>query len=223
MLPRRTWARPQPETPLAGHDRALLTLTVAGVALYVGTWFLLGLVAPAPYDPLQDAISELFDLGAPAWQRWALTVVLGTTGFALLPIGFVLDRLLPGHGRSGVWLTTVAGLGTLLVAFFPCTAGCPGVGTTTTDTMHVLTAGGGYVGLVTAPLAWAWRLRDTPQRRLAVLGLVLGGIATIGFVTRNVIGIDAYGGLQQRVFNTAADAWFVIAALRVRATPDRRG
>lgn len=188
-------------------------LTVVGVGLYVVTWFVLGLLAPSGYDPLQDAISELFAIGAPPLQRWTLTSVLAITGIALLPVGFVLDRVLPGHGRLGVWLTTIAGVGTVLAAVFPCSAGCPGFGTTTTDTLHVLAAGGGYVGLVTAPLAWAWRLRDTPARGLALAGLLLGGLATLGFVTRNVLGIDASGGLQQRVFNTAADAWFVLAAL----------
>ena len=44
--------------------RPLLIAGIAGVTLYVGTWFVLGLLAPG-YDPLRQAISELFDLGAP--------------------------------------------------------------------------------------------------------------------------------------------------------------
>lgn len=198
---------------LTRHAATLLRLTVVGVALYVATWFVLGLLAPA-YDPLQDAISQLFDLGAPPLQRWTLTWVLVVTGVALLPVGFVLDRVLPGEGRLGAWLTTVAGIGTVLVAFFPCTAGCPGFGSSATDSLHVITAGGGYLGLVTAPLAWAWRLRGTEEARLAVAGLVLGTLATLGFVVRNAFGLDSFGGLQQRVFNTAADVWFVLAAVR---------
>lgn len=195
------------------HARALLWLTIVGVGVYVATWLVLGAVAPS-YDPLRDAISELFAIGAPVAQRWTLTAVLVLTGIALLPVGFVLDRVLPGTGRSGAWLTTVAGVGTVLVGLFPCTAGCPGFGTTLTDSLHVVTAGGGYIGLVTAPLAWARRLRTTDERRLATAGLVLGLIATVGFVVRNVTGLDALGGLQQRVFNTAADLWFVVAAWR---------
>lgn len=194
-------------------DRVLMLLTVVGVLAYVATWAVLGVAADG-YDPLRQAISELFDLGAPAWQRNTLAGVLLVTGIALLPVGPVFDRLMPGRGRLGPLLAVVAGLGTLSVAFFPCTAGCPGAGTTFTDTMHVVLAGGGYIGLVTAPLAFAWRLRDTAWRDLALAGLVLGGVATVGFVVRNA-GVDVLPGLQQRVFNTIADAWYVVAAVVV--------
>lgn len=214
---------PRTTTPL---QRALLWCTVAGVLAYVATWFTLGLLADG-YDPLRQAISELFDLGAPAWQRRTLAGVLLVTGVALLPVGPVLDRVLPGSGRLGPVLAVVAGVGTTAVAFFPCTAGCPGVGSSFTDTMHVVLAGGGYLGLVLAPLAFAWRLRDTAWRDLAVAGLVLGGLATVGFLVRN-LGVDVLGGLQQRVFNTLADAWYVVVAVAVlrrtqassRSTPD---
>lgn len=209
-------------------DRALLVFAVIGVVAYVATWAVLGAVREG-YDPLHQAISQLFELGAPAWQQRTLAGVLLVTGVALLPVGPVLDRTLPGTGRLGPALAVLAGAGTAAVAFFPCTAGCPGFGTTTTDTMHVLLAGGGYIGLVTAPVAFAWRLRDTAWRDLALAGLVLGGVATVGFLTRN-LGLEVYGGLQQRIFNTLADAWYVVAAVVVlrrrqvvasRSTPER--
>ena len=214
-------------TTTTPRQRLLLVLTVVGVLAYVATWFVLGLVADG-YDPLRQAISELFDLAAPAWQRRTLAGVLLVTGVALLPVGPVLDRVLPGAGRLGPALAVLAGVGTTLVAFFPCTDGCPGVGASFTDTMHTVLAGGGYIGLVTAPVAFWWRLRDTPYRDVAIAGLVLGGTATLGFVVRN-LGVDVYGGLQQRVFNTLADAWYVVAAVAVlrrtqrasRSTPER--
>ncbi len=209
-------------TTTTPRQRLLLWLTVVGVLAYVATWFVLGVVADG-YDPLRQAISELFDLGAPAWQRRTLAGVLLVTGVTLLPVGPVLDRVLPGSGRLGPVLAVAAGVGTTAVAFFPCTDGCPGVGTTFTDTMHVVLAGGGYVGLVLAPLAFAWRLRDTAWRDLAVAGLVLGGLATVGFLVRN-LGVDTLGGLQQRAFNTLADAWYVLVALAVlwRTQPSSR-
>lgn len=209
-------------------DRVLMLLTIVGVLTYVVTWAVLGVAAP-DYDPLRQAISELFDLGAPDWQRFTLAGVLLVTGVALLPVGPVFDRLMPGRGRLGPFLAVLAGLGTMSVAFFPCTAGCPGAGTTFTDTMHTILAGGGYVGLILAPLAFARRLWDTSWRDLAVAGLVLGGAATLGFVVRHLVDVPL-GGLQQRIFNTLADAWYVLAAaivLRrgqaasVDSTPDR--
>ena len=215
-------SRPGPPTTTTPRQRLLLVLTVVGIAAYVAAWAVLGVVDDG-YDPLRQAISELFDLGAPAWQRRTLSGVLLVTGVALLPLGPVLDRVLPGEGRLGPLLTVVAGVGTAAIAFFPCTEGCPGVGTSLTDTVHTVLAGGGYVGLLTAPLAFAWRLRATAWRDLAVAGLVLGGTATLGFVVRN-LGVDAVGGLQQRVFNTLADAWYVLVALAVlrRTQPSSR-
>ena len=52
-------------TTTTPRQRLLLVLTVVGVLAYVATWFVLGLVADG-YDPLRQAISELFDLAAPA-------------------------------------------------------------------------------------------------------------------------------------------------------------
>lgn len=210
-------------------ERVLMVLTIVGVLVYVATWAVLGALADG-HDPLQQAISELFDLGVPAWQRRVLAGVLLVTGTALVLVAPVLDRLLPGTGRLGPALTVLAGVGTMAVAFFPCTAGCPGSGTTVTDTMHTVLAGGGYVGLVSAPLAFAWRLRVTAWRDLAVAGMVLGGLAAVGFLVRNLAGIEVHAGLQQRVFNTLADAWYVLAAVAVlrrgqaasaRSTPER--
>ena len=60
--------RPDPPTTTTPRQRLLLVLTVVGVVAYVATWAVLGIVAEG-YDPLRDAISELFDLGAPVWQR----------------------------------------------------------------------------------------------------------------------------------------------------------
>lgn len=214
------------------RDAGFLVATIIGIVAYVATWATLGAVADG-YDPLRQAISELFDLAAPTGQRVTLQVVLVVTGVALLPVGPVLDRVLPGEGRLGPVLAVVAGVGTVAVAFFPCTDGCPGAGTTLTDTMHTVLAGIGYVGLITAPLAFAWRLRTTAWRDLALAGLVLGGVATVGFLVRN-LGVDVLGGLQQRIFNTLADAWYVVAAVvvlrrrqvagtddDVRSTPER--
>lgn len=219
--------RPGPRPTTTPAQRALLVLVVVGVTVYVATWALLGILAEG-YDPWRQAISELFAIGAPQWQRRLLGGVLVATGIALLPVGPVLDRVLPGRGRLGPLLTVVAGVGTVLAAVYPCSPGCPGYGVTTTDTMHTIVAGGGYLGLVLAPLAFAWRLRDTTWRDLALAGVVLGGLATAGFVVRS-LGVDVLGGLQQRVFNTLADAWFVLVALAVlrrtqppsRSTPDR--
>ncbi len=187
-----------------------------GVTGYVGTWFVLGLIRDG-YDPMQQAISELFDLGAPTGHRIALSAALFITGVLLVPFAAMLDRRLPGEGSFGALLLGWSGVTTAAVVLWPCTAGCPGMTTTFTDTMHVLVAGSGYVGLVTAPIAFGFRMRGHAPT-LARWSIALGVIALLGFIVRNA-GVDTYGGLQQRIFNTVADVWIaVIAAAVLRRT-----
>ncbi len=179
---------------------------------YVTTWFVLGIVRDG-YDPLQQAISELFDLGAPTGQRVALSLALLVTGVLLVPFAAMLHRRVPGTSVVGPLLLAWSGVTTAAVIFWPCTAGCPGMGTTFTDTMHVLVAGSGYIGLVTAPIAFSRRLWHTDPA-LARWSLALGVLALVGFIVRNA-GVDTYGGLQQRVFNTTADVWIAVIAVAV--------
>jgi hypothetical membrane protein len=163
------------------------------------------------YDPLRQAISELFSIGAPALPRALVSSGLVVSGFALLGFAAALQRGLPGTGIAGPALAAISGVMTLLVVAVPCTHGCPGAGTTTNDTFHVLAAGAGYLALVLAPLLVAVRVRaDAPS--LAHWSLLLGGVALLGLAVRN-LGPDVVGGLQQRTFNTVADAWYVLAAV----------
>lgn len=200
----------QQDVPTTGpdaRDRGLAVAGILGVAGYVGTWFVLGIVRSG-YVPTQQAISELFDLGAPMSHRIALSVALAVTGALLVPFGLMLDRQLPGRGRGGPLLLAFSGAMTAAVVPFPCTSGCPGMGTTFTDTMHVVTAGSGYVALVTAPIAVGLRLRGE-DRVASRVSVTMGTIALVGFIARNA-GFENFGGLQQRVFNTTADLWIAV-------------
>jgi hypothetical protein len=186
---------------------------VLGVVAYVGAWAAGGVVWDG-YDPMRQAISELFAIGAPTATRLPLSVGLVASGLGLVAFGWAMDVALPGRGRLGPALAVVSGVMTVAVVAFPCTAGCPGVGATTTDTLHVVTAGTGYVALMAAPMAVAHRVRHALPR-LATAGWVLGGGALLLFVSRTVGLTPGLPGLQQRVFNTAADAWYVLAAVAV--------
>jgi hypothetical membrane protein len=193
-------------------DRAIALVGILGVVAYVATWFIVG-ITRSGYVPTQQAISELFEFGAPTGGRVALSLALAVTGMLLIPFGFMLHRQLPGASRLGPWLIAYSGIMTAAVVAFPCTAGCPGYGSSFTDSMHVLTAGSGYVALVTAPIAVGWRLRphDPVAARWSIL---LGTLALVGFVVRNA-GVDDLGGLQQRVFNTTADLWVALIGVWV--------
>ncbi len=178
------------------------------------------------YDPLRQAISETFALGAPPVPATLVRASLVVSGVALVAFAWALDRGLPGQGRTGPVLCAVAGVLTLAVAAVPCTDGCPGAGTTLLDTLHVGIAGTGYLALIATPLVVAGRIRGHAPR-LARWSVALGGLALAGFLT-HTLGVGLVPGLSQRVFNTVADLWFVLAAVwllrrygPVRARPPR--
>lgn len=191
----------------------------AGVAAYVTSWILAGLWTPG-YDARRQAISELFAIGAPAGPRILMTAALLATGALLVAFGPALDRLLPGTGRGAPIATMVSGVATMLVPAFPCTAGCPGFGTTITDSLHLVAAATGYLTLIATPLLVARRVRDHDPR-LARISLVLGTIAAIGFVVGATAQLQDIGGWIQRGYNTVADLWYVIAGTWLARRPVR--
>lgn len=184
---------------------------VAGVLAYIATWISGGILWDG-YDPTRQAISELFAIGAPAGARLPLSLGLALSGVGLAAFGWAMHVGLPGTNRLGPALAMVSGIMTVAVVFFPCTAECPGAGTSFTDMMHVVTAGTGYVALMLAPLATGWRVRHHLPG-LARASWVLGGAALGLFLARTAGFAPEYSGLQQRIFNTIADAWYVVAAV----------
>lgn len=185
-----------------------------GVILYVASWFVAGLLIPG-FDPLHQAISETFASGVPDAPRRLVTAALLVTGVLLTAAGPALHRGLAGDGLTGPVLVTVAGLGTIAVAFAPCSAvDCPGSATSRIDTMHTLTAAVSYLALITAPVAFAVRTREE-RPGFAAVSALLGGLAIVGFVLRYSGALPPLPGLQQRIFNTLADLWYVVAAVEV--------
>jgi hypothetical protein len=183
---------------------------IAGLVAYVGGWLVAGLVRE-DHDPFEQAISELFELGAPWASRGWVVAGLLLSGIALIVFGPALDRGLPGRGRLGPTLVVVAGVFTVLVIGAPCSAGCPGTGAAWNDTAHTITAGTGYLALVLAPLAFAWRLRAVAPC-LARWSWIIGGVALAAFAIRYLGLVPRWPGLQQRLFNTIADLWYLLVA-----------
>jgi hypothetical protein len=212
--------------PLPRWVRGSLWFGLVAVTVYVGGWAIAGQLRRG-YDPRERAISELFELGAPWTSRGWLVAGLALSGVAFLALAPALHRALPGRGRLGPTLVALAGIGTLGVLAAPCTPGCPGFGTSTTDTWHVLTAGLGYVALATAPVAFAWRLRRC-RPRVAGWSAIIGGVSTLLFVIHVAGVVPTATGLQQRTFNTVADAWYVLIVVHLlrhgpRAAGSNRG
>jgi hypothetical protein len=199
--------------PVPGWVRGAMWFGLLAVALYVAGWAVAGQLREG-YDPTRQAISELFALGSPWPSRGPVLAGLVLSGVAFLVLAPALHRALPGRGRLGPVLVVVAGVGTLGVVAAPCTDGCPGTGTSTTDTWHAITAGVGYGALVLAPLAFAWRMRGALPA-MAAWSAAIGATALVLFAVHVLGVLDAASGLQQRLFNTIADAWYVLVAVWV--------
>ncbi|MBW3658420.1 MAG: DUF998 domain-containing protein [Actinobacteria bacterium] len=213
--------RPADDRPSAADDLpvpqwAVVTASAGavGVMVYVSAWAVAGALIPG-FDPLRQAISETFATGVPDGPRLLVTGALLTTGVLLTADGPALHRGLPGEGLLAPALVTISGLGTIAVALAPCSAAdCPGSATSTIDLLHTITAGVSYLALITAPVAFAVRVRPHLPR-FAAVSAVLGGLAVLGFGLRYSGAVPALPGLQQRLMNTVADAWYVVAAVEV--------
>lgn len=207
----------RPDARQGGPVRVAAIAAIVGLGTYIGGWFIAGRVR-AGYDPREQAISELFELAAPWSSRGWVVAGLLLSGVALIAFGPALDRGLPGTGRLGPLLVVTSGVFTVLVVGAPCSPGCPGTGTAWNDTAHTITAGVGYVSLVLAPLAFAWRLRAVAPR-LAAWSLVIGGLAVTGFAVRYLGVVPRWAGAQQRLFNTVADLWYLGVAVHLLRRP----
>ncbi len=199
-----------------GTARLLARLTALGVALYVGAWLVAGWWTPG-YDARTQAISELFALGSPTGPRLLVSGALVVTGAMLVAFGPALDRLAPGSGRAAPIATMVSGMATMLVPAVPCTAGCPGFGTTVLDSLHLVAAAIGYLALIATPLLTARRVRGHDPV-LARVSLVLGTLAAVGFLVGASAMFTDVGGWIQRGYNTVADLWYVVAGLWLART-----
>ncbi len=191
-----------------------------GVTFYVVAWAVAGTVTP-DYDPWRQAISETFAIGAPTGPATLVRASLIVSGIALIAFAWAMEHGLPGAGRAGPVVCAASGVLTVFVVVFPCTAGCPGFGASFTDSMHVVVAGGGYLTLLVTPILVGVRVRGHAPV-FARWSLTLGGLALMGFAARN-LGLEVLPGLQQRLFNTIADAWYVVAGVVLLARVRRPG
>lgn len=166
-------------------------MAIAGVVSFVTAWAVLGAIRKG-YNPLDDAISQLAELGAPR-REW---MTGGIVAFGLGAVSFAPAL----GGRAGVALAT-AGVGSFGVASFPCTEGCPGAGELT-DTGHAVAAGLHYMAFVLTPVL-------ASRKRSSVLASAIAAVA----LGMHVGGLGP-NGLMQRIGLSTLDLWLVAAALQ---------
>ena len=182
----------------------------------VGLWTIASFLRPG-YNQLTQRGSEL-GTGPNSIVMNANFVITGLLIIVLF-IGLIENL----HG--GFWSTTgavflgVGGCGEVLVAVFPCEAGCPLVGSTS-QLVHSFIAAVFFGSIAGAPLLVAFGLdRDLfwkPYQRYSLLTGVLSIAGFTGF-SWAVLASYQYAGLIQRLYLAAPFQWIGIMANRLRS------
>ncbi len=198
-------------------------LGVVGPVAYVATWAVLG-AARTPYDPVSQAISELAEVGAGTQPAMSLAFMF--FGVAALPFARALRDVLPGDARPAAAAAALCGVMTFSAAFLPCTPGCPGPGTTFTDSGHSVVAVIGYLALMASPLLTGRLLLAAGPgwRAFAIWSLVAGVVGSGLMLGWSLELFGDAGGAGQRLFNTIADVWWASAGVLIlrRTVPQER-
>jgi hypothetical membrane protein len=183
---------------------------VIGPTAFIAAWSIAGR-ALSHYSAIDDAISDLAEIGAPT-RPWM------TAGFIVFGVGVsayavALRDSLPRWS----WITAAAtGLATLGVAAAPLGRSSAG------DTLHGVFAGAGYVTLALTPLLAARPLRRAGRPRVANLSVAAGSLSGLALLATTV---SSANGFFQRLGLTIGDVWIVVTAieiLRDRLTTPRR-
>jgi hypothetical membrane protein len=197
--------------------RPLAMIGIAGPVCYVVLVTMLGLLWPG-YDPIRQTQSVLGAVDAP------LGPVMNVAGFMALGLvvlafaGAYLQVL-----RRGAWTLAVAaalgvaGVGLVVVGFFPCDAGC--VDVTRTGELHSFFSMPPAIGLPVAMMlsAAAFQADGRLGTSWQVASFVLGAL---GLAAGPVIAAElatGYDGLLQRVAMWVPVLWVSVVALRLHA------
>ena len=172
---------------------------VVGPVAFVTAWAVCGARTDG-YDPVDQAISQLASVHAPA--RAGMTAGLLAFAVGVVGFGLALRRVLPGPA----WLSAVlTGVATLGVAALPLD-GPAG------DDVHGAFAVAGYATLASAPLLAAGPFAERGLTTGARVSVVCGVVSAACLTATT---IDPVSGLAQRAGLTAGDAWIVVTALAV--------
>ena len=181
---------------------------IVGPVAFISSWVIAGALRDG-YDPIAQAISRLAESGAP--NRWIVTAGMVTFGISAL----VFASAMRTFTKPGAFFMVVAGISSFGVAAFPCTSGCPGLGSTFFDTAHVVVAGVHYLALTNAPLSIWWERRSGPYARFCLVMAVATGVALTG----QALGLGT-NGLMQRIGITLSDVWMIATAVLMMRSGD---
>jgi hypothetical membrane protein len=203
--------------PAAGTAprRALALIGVAGPVCYVVLVTVLGMLWNG-YDPIRDTQSELGAVDAPDRLVMNLAGFMGL-GVSILAFAAAYWLLLaPSWAKLlATGLLVLAGLGMVVVGFFPCDAGC--VDVTVTGRLHSLFSMPGAIGLPAAAMASALVFRRDGRFSMAwqLVSFWLGLVALMSgpLIAAELVG--GVGGLVQRAAMWVSLTWMLAVSIKL--------
>ena len=206
----------------AGLARALALIGAVGPVAYIVLTTVLGLLWEG-YDPIRDTQSELGAVNSP--YRTVMNVV-GFMGLGVCILAFAgAYSLVLRDGWAkvlAVSLLALAGIGMVVVGFFPCDANC--VDVTQTGRLHGTFSMPGAIGLPVAEMLTAMVFRrdgrfgtawQAVSFWLGLLALASGPMVQAGLFEGSL-------GLLQRAGMWPPILWMTAVSLRLRALVPRR-
>lgn len=179
---------------------------LAGLILMVVMVVLAGALTPG-YSHVAQYISELGARGAPQEVLFRLAGFM-PTGVLLLAFCLFAHRALPRSRGTTLALIGLAvyAAGYLVAAAFPCDFGCRPAKPSTSQLIHDLGGGIGYLLAPACLLTLARAARDWPGAgRMVIAGHAAAALALVGLFTLESTSPAA--GLSQRLLEVAVLGW----------------
>ncbi len=208
------WTSPAPTTSTAPR-RALALIGAVGPVGYLVLVTVLGLLWDG-YDPIRDTQSELGALDSPYRQVMNLAGFMGL-GVSILAFAAAYYLLLASSWAKvlATGLLAIAGLGMVVVGFFPCDAGC--VDVTATGRLHSIFSMPGAIGLPAAAMVSVLVFRRDGRLgtawQLVSFWLGLAALVSGPLIATELVG--GVNGLVQRAAMWTPLVWMVAVSIRL--------
>jgi hypothetical membrane protein len=195
--------------------RALALLGAVGPVGYLVLVTVLGLLWDG-YDPIRDTQSELGAVDSPYRLVMNLAGFMGL-GVSILAFAAAYYLLLASSWAKvlATGLLAIAGLGMVVVGFFPCDAGC--VDVTATGRLHSLFSMPGAIGLPAAAMVSALVFRRDGRFGTAwqLVSFWLGLAALVSGPLIAAELVTGVNGLAQRTAMWTPLAWMVAVSIKL--------
>ncbi|MFP5299049.1 MAG: DUF998 domain-containing protein, partial [Actinomycetota bacterium] len=146
--------------------------------------------------------------------RWIVLTGIAIVSFASILMGTLIHRR--WRARVAAVTTMIAGVSAVTLGIFVCSPGCPGFGTSLTDTMHSIGAVVHYVSFGLSPLIAAATTRHVTPPGYRWFSLVAGLVGG-SFLYSQFTGWGE-NGITQRVGLTTLDIWMIVTAIVLMRT-----